>query len=333
MRQAKTILFVAALLIMAAPVMFGQVGSRIAGAIRDPTGALVSGAKVVLTDVNRGITQRAVSNESGRYAFPDLDVGSYTVSAEMAGFKTATTSTLKLEVNQALDVDIALEVGQVSEQVKITGGAPLLQTSDSQIAGTVENKQLVDLPLASRDFMQVPGWQAGVVETRLQPCGGCATYRRQTERAGWEGAYSVNGHNPIYNDVLFDGITAKERQGGSNSMALSIDAIEEMKVLSSNNSAEFGSEAGGFFSVVTKSGTNQLHGSAFEFLRNTDLNARNEFAAAIPQYNRNQFGATAGGPIRKDQTFFFLSWEGIRLRQGSTINTTVPNQTYRNGDF
>jgi len=143
----------------------------------------------------------------------------------------------------------------------------------------------------------------------------------------------VNGHNPIYNDVLFDGITAKERQGGSNSMALSIDAIEELKVLSSNYSAEFGSEAGGFFSVVTKSGANQLHGSAFEFLRNTDLNARNSFAATIPQYNRNQFGATIGGRIRKDKTFYFLSWEGIRLRQGSTLNTTLPGQAYRNGDF
>lgn len=260
------------------PAVHGQVGSRIAGAIRDSTGAVVSGTKVTLRDIHRGVKQTTISNESGRYAFPNLDVGAYTVSTEMPGFKMAVTAALSLEVNQSLDVDVAMEIGQVSEQIKITAGASLLQTSDSQIGGTVENKQLVDLPLASRDFMQVPGWQAGVVETRLQPCGGCATYRRQTERAGWEGAYSVNGHNPIYNDVLFDGITAKERQGGSNSMALSIDAIEELKVLSSNYSAEFGSEAGGFFSVVTKSGVNQLHGSAFEFLRNTDLNARNSFA-------------------------------------------------------
>jgi hypothetical protein len=331
--QGRAALAPVALCVLASSTAYAQVASRINGDIRDSSGAVISGAKVTLTDVVHGATQTAIANQAGRYAFPDLGVSTYNVSAEAPGFKTATVMAIKLDVNQALDVDITLEVGQVNEQVRITAAAPLLQTADTQIAGTIENKQLVDLPLAARDFMQVPGWQAGVVETRLQPCSGCATYRRQTERAAWEGAYSVNGHNPIYNDVLFDGITAKERQGGSNSMALSIDAIQELKVLSSNYSAEFGSEAGGFFSVVTKTGTNQWHGSVFEFLRNTDLNARNAFANAIPQYNRNQFGATIGAPVRRDKTFFFLSWEGIRLRQGSTLNTTVPNQTYRNGDL
>lgn len=306
--------------------LFGQIASRIGGSVRDTTGAVVTGVLVTVTDVNRGVSQSTMTNEVGRYTFPTLLSGEYTVSAEHPGFKKTMTERTRLEVNQSLELDLRLEVGAVTEQVEVSAGSPLLQTSDSQVGGLVENRQVVDLPLAARDFMQLPLLSAGVVESRDNS-------RHQAERGTWQGSFSVHGQSAKYNQYLFDGLAGKEVQHETNIFSPSVDAIQEMRVQTSNYNAEFGSEAGGQINIVTKGGTNQFHGSVFEFLRNTKLGAREKYADKRPQLNRNTFGATVGGPIRRDKTFFFGSWDSMRLRQGFTQDTTVPTAAFRQGDF
>jgi hypothetical protein len=310
----------------AAALLFSQVTSRISGIVLDATDAAVPGAAVTLTEIRTGVTRTATTNEAGRYSFPNLLVGDYTVSAERPGFKKAVTDTMKLDVNQVIDVNLRLELGDVTQQVEITASAALLQTSDSQVGTLVENKQIVDLPLAARDFMQLSLLSPGVVESR-------DNIRHQASRGTWQGSFSVHGQSGKYNQYIFDGLVGKEVQHQTNIFAPSIDAIQEIRIQTSNYSAEFGGEAGGHINVVTKAGANQFHGTLFEFLRNTKFNAREKFADSRAQLNRNTFGGTIGGPIRRDKTFFFGAWDSMRLRQGFTQNTTVPTPEFRRGDF
>src|SRR6266478_49653 len=307
-------------------VLTSQVASRISGTVRDPSGAVVSGVGVVATDVDRGTKLNTTTNDSGRYSFPNLGVGKYVISAEMTGFKRSSTEAITLDVNQAVDVNITLEVGAVSEQVEVTGAAPLLQQNDTQVGGLIENKAVNDLPLAARDVMQLALLAPGVVNSTNNS-------RHQTERASWIGSFSVHGQSAKYNQYLFDGLSGKEMQHETNMFSPSIDAIQEVKIETANYDAEFGSEAGGHINVVTKSGTNQIHGALYEFLRNDKPNAKEEYAARKSELRRNTFGAAVGGPIKKDKTFYFGSWESMRLRQGFTQNTTVPTAAFRSGNF
>ncbi len=320
------VLITLAILISLSQPAFSQVASRISGTVRDASQAAIPGVTVTAKETNRGTTLTTFTNDVGRYSFPNLPVGEYTIAAELPGFKRATTQKITLDVNQSVEMDITMEVGEVTEHVQVTSTAALLQTSDSQVGGLVENKEIVDLPLAARDFMQLTLLAAGVVESRDNT-------RHQTERATWLGSFSVHGQSAKYNQYLFDGIPGKEMQHETNIFAPSIDAIQEIKIETSNYNAEFGSEAGGHINVVTKSGANELHGTLFEFLRNDKLDAKEKFADRRSKLNRNTFGATAGGPIRRDKTFFFGSWESMRLRQGFTQNTTVPTKAFRDGDF
>lgn len=326
MSPAAPVVFRTAAFLAAACVLFSQVASRISGTVRDSSGAVVSGVKIAATDVDRGTTLNTSTNDSGRYSFPNLSVGKYVVSAEMPGFKRSTTDPIVIDVNQAVDVNIAMEVGAVSEQVEVTGAAPLLQADDSQVGGLVENKTINDIPLAARDFMQLALLAPGVVNSTNNS-------RHQTERASWIGSFSVHGQGAKFNQYLFDGLSGKEMQHETNMFSPSIDAIQEVKIETSNYDAEFGSEAGGHINVVTKSGTNQIHGAVYEFLRNDALNAKEEYAARKSELRRNTFGAAVGGPIKKDKTFYFGSWESMRLRQGFTQNTTVPTAAFRSGNF
>ena len=250
----------------------------------------------------------------------------YQITAESSGFKTATSEEIRLEVNQTIDFDIPMEVGDVTEQIEVTGVAPLLQTADSQVGGVIENKQIVDFPIQARDFMQLALTVAGVVEST-------DNNRHQTERATWQGSFSVHGISADYNQYLLDGMSAKEHQHATNSFAPSIDMIQAMKIETSNYSAEFGSEAGGQINIVTKSGTNDIHGTLFEFNRNSKFGARARFADSTPQLNRNQFGFVLGGPIVRDKTFGLFSFEETRLRKGFAQDTTVPTAAMKQGDF
>jgi hypothetical protein len=313
-------------LLVVARIGYPQVVSRISGTVEDASGAAMPRVKVVVTDIDRGTSLTTVTNDVGRYSFPNLGVGDYRVTAEMAGFKKATTGQIRLDVNQSVDADIKMEVGDITQQVEVAAGAPLLQTSDSQVGALIDAKRIQDLPLAARDFMQLALGAPGVVESR-------GNLRHQTERGSWIGSFSVHGQSSKYNQYLFDGLPGKEMQHETNIFSPSVDSIQEIKVETSNYNAEFGSEAGGQLNVVIKSGTNQVHGSVFEFLRNDKMDAKEKFADRKSELRRNTFGAAVGGPIRRDKTFYFGSWESMRLRQGFTQNTTVPTKAFRDGDF
>lgn len=315
------------LLIAAELPLFSQVSSRIRGTVRDTTEAVMPGVQVSIADVNRGAVLTTTTNEAGQYSFPTLTVGEYRITAEASGFKKAATDVFRLDVNQTIEMNLRMEPGQVTESIEVLAAqAPLLQTSDSQIGNLIENKKIVELPLAARDFMQLTLLAAGVSEST-------GNRRHQTERGAWLGSFSVHGHNPTYNQYLFDGIPGKEAAHQTNIFAPSVDSIAEIKVETANYSAEFGAEAGGFLNVVTKSGTNSVHGVLFEFVRNDYWDARDSFADRKAQLNRNTFGGVIGGKIVRDKLFYFASLESMRLRQGFTQNTTVPTPAMRDGDY
>ena len=324
--RLRTIFWFLLIVPASAPFCVAQVSSRVGGTIRDSSDAPMQGVKVSIADVNRGAPESTTTNDAGRYSFPNIVVGDYQVAAEFAGFKKVTSKVFKVDVNASVDIDIRMEVGQVTETVEVAANAPILQTSDSQVGNLIDNKKIVELPLQARDFMQLSVMAPGVAENN-------GNKRHQTERATWQGSFSVHGHNPEYNQYLFDGVSGKEASHQTNILSPSVDAIQEIKVETANYSAEFGSEAGGQVNVVTKAGTNQYHGVLFEFLRNDKLDARDSYADKKAELRRNTFGGTLGGPIRHDKTFFFGSWESMRLRQGFTQNTTVPTAAMRAGDF
>jgi len=308
----------------------GQERGGIVGSVVDQSGAAVSGAKIMVTNSGTGQVRTASSSSSGDYSVPNLPVGQYAATAEQPGFKRATVGSIKVDVQQTVRIDFSLQVGQVTDQVTVTGVAPLLQADDAQIGALVENKRVEDLPLNGRNFTQlallVPGATEGTAGNYA------ATYGLGTRGSGV--SFSINGQQSSYNQFLIDGVPAKENQHESNSISPSVDAIQEFRVQTSNYSAELGTEAGGQINLVTKSGTNRLHGTAYEFLRNDIFDGSNFFSGGTkPELRRNQFGGTLGGPIRRNKTFFFGSYEGTRIRKGFTQTGLVPNTQERAGDF
>jgi Carboxypeptidase regulatory-like domain/TonB-dependent Receptor Plug Domain len=302
----------------------------IVGSVIDPSGAMVPGARITVTNVGTGQTRTLNSGSSGDYSVPNLAVGFYDLSTEKSGFKRAVVSNVKVDVQQIVRIDFNLQVGTVTEETIVTTTTPLLQTQDAQIGALVENKRVQELPLNGRNFTQlallVPGTTEGT------PGSYEATFGLGPRGTGV--AFSVNGQQSSYNQFLVDGVPAKENQHESNSLSPSIDAIQEFRVQTSNYSAELGTEAGAQINLVTKSGTNHFHGTVYEFLRNDLFDGSNFFSAGQkPELRQNQFGGTLGGPIHKDKTFFFGSYEGTRIRKGFTQITLVPNQQERTGNF
>jgi hypothetical protein len=269
-----------------------------------------------------------LTNGDGDFSVPLLPPGVYEVSAEISGFRRSVYSNVSLEVDQTVRVDFELQIGQPSEQVVVTESVPVVQTDTSTLGQVIDRRQVGDLPLNERNFLTfallVPGGQLPVQGSQNSTEGG---------------ALNVNGARDQSNDFLLDGVDNNDLYINQYSVLPSIDAIQEFKVQSGDYSAEFGRSAGAQINVVLKSGTNQFHGSGFEFFRNRHLDAKNFFdepdctsesiqgaCAPIPRLDRNQFGGTLGGPIQKDKTFFFASYEGLRLRQATTREATVPSQ-------
>lgn len=308
----------------------GQETTSVVGTVTDQSGALVAGAHITVTNQGTGLKRAATTGSTGDYAVPNLPVGTYKITAEMTGFKLGVASDIKLDVQRAARVDFALELGAMTQEVKVTSVAPLLQTRDSQVGTLIENRRIVDLPLNGRNFTQlnllVPGVVQGAWDDFVQ------TYSSLGTR-GSGIAFAVNGQSSMYNQYLLDGVPIKEVQHQGPGLSPSIDAIQEFRVQTSNYDAQFGSEAGGQINLVTKSGTNNFHGSAYEFVRNDKFDARNFFAPDRAELRQNQFGGTMGGPIKKNNTFFFGGYEGTRIRKGFTQLDLVPNAAERTGDF
>jgi outer membrane receptor protein involved in Fe transport len=303
-------------------------GGRIIGRVTDPSGAVLSHVKVSATNEATGVGRDTTSNENGDYGFPDLPVGTYAISFELSGFKKDLRRGISLDVNQVLTLNMAMQLGQTQEVVDVTSEAPLVDTTSTQLGAVMDNRQVANLPLNSRDTYQLLQLQPGVMST----VGSSSTIVYGSDQPG---AVSVNGGRGRANNFSVNGGDANDLFVNLPTVQPSPDSIQEFRVLTNTFDAEYGRNSGSVVNVVTKSGENTVHGSAFEFFRNKVLNANNYCLTGVegvpctkPQFNQNQFGGTFGGPIIKNRTFFFLSYEGRRIRQGilSPVVTVPSNQ-------
>lgn len=331
----KTSPFALALLIAISPFAFGQVSTgTIAGNVSDSTGANVANAPVFVTNTATGVINKAVTSASGFYSAPNLQPGPYSVSVSAQGFASQVIRNIELTVGAQQEINFVLKIGAASEKVEVTSAPPQIDMVTSTTMPVVNQKTIVDLPLNGRDWTQLASLQPGVAAVRTQPA---VAVTNQRANRGVGNQLTVGGARPQQNNYRVDGISINDYSnggpGGVIGSNLGVDAIQEFSVVTSNASADYGKTAGGIINAVTRSGTNQLHGSAYEFFRNSALDARNEFDAPgkIAEFRRNQFGVSAGGPIIKDRTFIFGDYEGLRQYQGANASSLVPNADARSG--
>ncbi|MGH9842783.1 MAG: carboxypeptidase regulatory-like domain-containing protein, partial [Blastocatellia bacterium] len=299
----------------------------ISGTVADQTGAAVPGAAVTIINTGTNATFTATTNQEGFYIAPGLAVGSYRVVVERQGFRQAVLSQITLQVDQKAQVDVTLETGNLSETMEVTAQAPLTDTGSATLGKVIENRRMVELPINGRNALALVVLTPGVKSNAGPTNSGFGDRGLQISNI------SINGSPNSMNGNTIDGGTNVQAFVGEVNISPSVDAIQEFKVQSSVMSAEFGFTAGGVVNIVTKSGTNQLHGTVYEFLRNDVFDARNAFSDTKPPLRYNQFGASAGGPVIRDRTFYFGNWEEYRLRRAFPLTTTVPTEQMRRGDF
>jgi len=312
--------------------LLAQATATITGTVRDSSGAVVPSATIAVNNLSTGAMRSVQANAVGDYLVPNLAIGDYEVDAEASGFKRFVRRPITLNVDQTVRVDATLDAGDVSESVTVMGATPLIESEKSAIAQVIDNKTIVELPLNGRNFIQLGSLIPGAT-------GGAPGNSTITSREGGF-ALSVNGQRAEYNNYLLDGLDNNELDIGLAVIIPSIDAIQEFKVQTANYSAEFGRASGAVIQVATRAGTNQFHGTAYDFVRNQIFDATNEFSTEKDPLHRNQFGFSIGGPIwipkiynGHNRTFFFFNSEWLRLRQGVTNGFVVPTLAERNGDF
>jgi len=328
-RCSVVCLMVLSLLVPAS--VFGQgTTGRILGRVADPSGAVLGQVKVTATNDATGVSRDSLSNESGDYVFPDLPVGTYSLTFDLTGFKKAIRHAVSLDVNQVITLNMTMQLGAAQEIVDVTSEAPLVETTSTQLGAVMTDQQVSNLPLNSRDTYQLLQLQPGVMST----IGSSNTLIYGSDSPG---AVSVNGGRGRANNFSVNGGDANDLFVNLPTVQPSPDSIQEFRVLTNTFDAEYGRNSGSVVNVVTKSGTNDMHGNLYEFFRNKDLNANDYCLTAAeglpcvkPQSNQNQFGGTFGGPIIKNSTFFFVSYEGRRVRQGIlSPAVTVPTLAER----
>ena len=298
----------------------------IRGAVLDPSGAIIVGASVTATQDETGLARNSTTDARGSYVFVALPIGHYRLEAEAKGFQKFAQRGITLDVNQSATVTIQLAVGGVAQSTEVQANAPLVETSVTSLGKTVDGRDVLDLPLNGRNFSQLGLLQPGVVPITpgLSQAGGSL-------RDGQ--GYAVNGQRPESNNFLIDGADNFNSVDGGFVIQPPIDSIAEFRILTHTANAEFGHNSGSTTNIITRSGSNAFHGAAWDFLRNDAMDAKSFFAQGVEPLKRNQFGGTVGGPIKKDKTFFFLYYEGLRNRQGETSSATVPTADERTGNF
>src|ERR1019366_3364420 len=318
-------------LLVSATVMAQVDMGSIAGVIRDPSGAAIPNAKVTLTNDGTNITVSTTTGSEGRYTFSPVKIGRYSISASASGFRTVKQNNVTVDVQQQREVDISLAIGQTTEIVVVDAAPPMLQTLDASVGQVVEEKAINDLPLNGRNYTFLAQLSAGVTQGQ-----------QDTRGLGGSGSFAANGLRPAQNNYLLDGIDNNTNlvdflNGTAYSAKPPVDAIQEFKVETNNYSAESGRSAAAVLNATLKSGTNAFHGAAWEFLRNDKFDAANYFENAgglkKGKFRQNQFGATFGGPILRDKTFFFMDYEGTRIRQATPYTSTVPTALERSSGY
>jgi len=318
-------------LLVPANVMAQVDMGSISGIVRDPSGAGIPNAKVVLTNEDTNITVSTMTGSEGQYTFSPVKIGRYSVSASVTGFQTVQQRNVTVDVQQKVNLDISLVLGKATETVVVNAAPPLMQTLDASVGQVVQEKAIGDLPLNGRNFTFLAQLSAGVTQGQ-----------QDTRGLGSSGSFAANGLRPAQNNYLLDGIDNNTNlvdflNGTAYSVKPPVDAIQEFKIETNNYSAESGRSAAAVLNATLKSGSNAFHGAAWEFLRNDKLDAANFFENAgglkKGEYRQNQFGATLGGPIRRDKTFFFMDYEGTRIRQANPYTSTVPTALERSSGY
>ena len=326
------LVLVCALALGVSPAIYGQAAGSFSGNVLDKSGSAISGAKVIVTSQATGLTRSENADNSGHYLIPLLPVGTFTVHVDATGFQSAESRNLDLQVDQARELDFKLVPATVNTSVTVAGDAVAIETGNPSLGQVITAQQVSQLPLNGRDFVQLATLTAGATaETNPNSFFTSGTDSEVAARGSF--SLSVGGSRPNATDWLLDGVDNNELTSGGIGVFSSIDDIQEFKVLTYTYSAEFGTRAGPTVLVTTKSGTNDFHGSLFEFVRNTDLDARGDFDTTTPKFNLNQFGGSFGGPIRRNKMFFFVDAEQKYQREGVTFTGLVPSLAMRSGDF
>jgi hypothetical protein len=317
---------------LSAATAWGQERGRIGGTVLDASGAVVPGAKVTITSQDTGIARSTETDASGNYLVPLLPVGTYSLTVEKTSFKSQQASNITLQVNENRQVDVNLTPGLATEQVQVSANPVAVNTTDATVGQVITAEQVADLPLNGRNFVQLSTLGPGTVSTTDPNSffnGSAAS--EVSIRGGF--SLSANGSRENQTDWRLDNIDNNEVSAGGIAILPSIDAIQEFKVITSNYSAEYGYRSGPTVLLTTKSGTNQFHGTAYEFLRNTVLDAKDYFAGTKGKFIQNQYGVSFGGPFKKDKIFYFFNWEENRRRRGLTFLAQVPSSLQRQGNF
>src|SRR5881628_576010 len=297
------------------------------GTVKDTSGALIPGVSITVKHTETGLTRAAISGETGDYNVPLLPVGAYELTTVMPGFRQQVRSGINLAVGQQAVINLTLEVGAIAEQVIVTEEAPLVNTTLSSTSGLITDQQVKDLPLNGRSFDQLLALNVGVVNNTSNMGGG-----------GYPG-FSVAGHRTEANRFLINGVDWIGGQAaavfitptGASSQFLGVEAVREYNVVEHTYGAEYGKRSGGQVSIVTSSGTNEWHGTLFEYMRNSALDAKNYFEATKGPFKRHQFGRTIGGPLKKDKLFVFGNYEGFQQRLPQSTRTIYPDMQSRQG--
>jgi hypothetical protein len=312
-------------------------GGTILGTVSDPSGAVVAGAEITIKDIATGVVRQAASNASGFYLIPNLPSGEYDLRISAPGFSVGTASGITMTVGAEQTLNIVLKLGAASSTVEVAEIASGVDTTTSSLSGDVDGTTVRELPLNGRDWSQLATLQPGVNQVRNQSGIGSVGSADVVRGArGFGNQLSVSGTRPTQNNYRLDGISFNDYTNGAPGGVLGtlsgVDAIQEFSVLTTNYSAEYGRTSGGVINAITRAGTNRFHGNIYEFLRNSALDARNFFdGPSVPPFRRNQFGASVGGPVIKDKTFFFFNYEGLRQSLSSTQVNTVPSDNARLG--
>jgi hypothetical protein len=330
-RQALSVLYFSLLLVivlaLATPLWAQKDAGAIVGLVRDPSGALVTDARVTVTDVDRGVQLALSTNKDGEYVASPLKIGRYSVTVEKKGFRKAVAGPVQVSIQDRISVDVTLQAGMATETVMVTGERPQLETETSDLGQVVDSQRINALPLNGRNYAQLALLGVGVATAE------------PGSRVETTYGFSANGARSLQNNFLLDGIDNNANlgdvlNGAAYVVQPAVDAIAEFKVETNSYSAEFGRGNGAIMNAVIKSGTNQIHGDLWEFLRNEKFDATNPFDQFGQQpYKQNQFGFTLGGPVVKNKMFYFGDYEGLRIRQGLPQLSTVPTQAEIDGDF
>jgi hypothetical protein len=334
----KFSVFAAAALLTCCIGLRAATTGSISGVLTDPSGAVIPAATVIAVNPATGSQSKTTTDEKGFYTFPILAVGHYDLSADVPGFTPKKRQGIAVDADSKLEINLTVQMNEKSEEVTVMESATQVETASTQIGEVVTATSMTSVALNGRSFTDLMALQPGIVPMSTQTSDSIvmagATVAIAPSGTLNPGNQSISGQREDANGFIINGADVKELMNGGTSIIPDLDSIDEFRILTSNFDAEYGNYSGGIINVVTKSGTNRLHGSGFEFLRNTDLDARNFFSPQRSFYRQNQFGGTVGGPIKKDKIFFFGDYQGTRTNQGiATGLISVPTLAERSGNF